>query len=145
LNQADRVAALWRKAQAIGASRYAPVFLLDAVVEPFIREIGRSLEGAEGSAWTRTAGVLRLSHERGLRSLLMEFDGLRRCLVDALGTLASSDEDVALVEQCVNEAAESAAALFHRVTDPTVNPPKVQFGGLVVQFFEQAAEMRAAH
>ncbi len=61
--QPERLAAAWRRIRFAEARKEgsAPRNQLDSVVEPFIREVGRSLEGAAGSPWSRTRAVLRLS------------------------------------------------------------------------------------
>src|SRR5690349_3139233 len=62
----DRLAAAWRRVRYSQTKKGTiPENLLDTLVEPFIQEIGRNLCGAQGSAWTRTRGVLRVSAGRG--------------------------------------------------------------------------------
>ena len=62
--QPERLAAAWRRVRFAEARKDggAPRNQLDSVVEPFIREVGRKLEGKEGSPWSRTRAVLRLMY-----------------------------------------------------------------------------------
>lgn len=134
----DRVAAAWRRVRfADGPKGDVPDNLLDDVVENFVREIGRSLAGAEGSAWSRTRGVLRISTVRGVRALYDEFGALRRCLVDAVEVLGGEANDRGLIHAAVDEAVQSAVALYSRMQDPFANEPGVPFGGVVVEYFER--------
>ncbi|MFP2912748.1 hypothetical protein ACLESD_48620 [Pyxidicoccus sp. 3LFB2] len=91
--QPDRIAALWRRMRLATEAEGSVHVLgqLDGLVEPFIREVGRTLEGEETSPWSRTRAVLRLSPERGARALYDEFAALRRCLVDAAEVLGGGD------------------------------------------------------
>ncbi len=137
--QPDRVAAAWRRLRyAEGKKGEVPNNLLDNMVEQFVSEVGRSLAGARGSAWTRTQGVLRVSVDRGARGLYEEFSALRRCMVDALDVLGAGAEERAVVNQALDEATQSAVALAQRFTDPDADAPEVPFGGLVVEYFERA-------
>ncbi|MET0402191.1 MAG: hypothetical protein ABW123_07285, partial [Cystobacter sp.] len=60
VGQPERLAAAWRRMRFAEARKDGapPRNQLDSVVEPFIREVGRGLEGTEGSAWSRTRAVL---------------------------------------------------------------------------------------
>lgn len=116
-----------------------PLSLLDGLVEPFIRELGRTLEGTETSAWGRTRGVLRLSLERGSRGLHEEFSSLRRCLVDAVDVLGGGDEERATIHRAVDEATDSAVAHLEQLRQPKAGGPRVRFGGLVVEHFVRPA------
>ncbi len=155
--QPERLAAAWRRVRFAEARQNGtpPHNQLDSVVEPFIREMGRSMEGVEGSAWSRTRAVLRLAPKRGSRALHEEFAALRRCLVDAVETLGGGDEERAVVDEAVDEAVDSALAMMARLGSPLAPRPRVPFAGLVVQFFDKSAaaqkkpavgdERRAAH
>lgn len=136
----DRVAAAWRRVRFAEATKgQVPDNLLDDVVENFVREIGQTLAGVEGSPWARTRGVLRISGERGVQALYSEFSALRRCLVDATDVLGGSEQDRAQIHRCLDEAVQSAAGHFSRLTDPFGLEPAVPFGGIVLEFFERAA------
>jgi hypothetical protein len=145
IGQPERLAAAWRRVryaetkQAGGATTRNQ---LDGVVETFIREVGRSLEGKEGSPWSRTRAVLRLTPQRGARVLHEEFTALRRCLVDAVETLGGGDAERAVVNQALDEAVDSAVALMERLTNPLAPRPRVPFAGVVVQFFERLPAAR---
>lgn len=143
--QPERLATAWRRMRFAEVKKKdggAPRNQLDSVVEPFIREVGRSMEGVEGSAWSRTRAVLRLSPKRGVRALREEFVALRRCLVDAVETLGGGDEERAVVGRALDEAEESAVTLLERLTNPVAPRPRVPFAGLVVQCFEKPAVTR---
>jgi hypothetical protein len=138
--QPHRIAAAWRRMRHVESRGAAPsMSLLDGLVEPFIRELGRSLDGDETSAWSRTRAVLRLSAERGARALHEEFASLRRCLVDAVEVLGGGDSERAAINRAVDEAVDSAVALFDRLMDPLADVPRIPFGGLVVEHFERPA------
>lgn len=139
VGQPERLAAAWRRVRASeGRKDGAPIRnQLDSVVEPFIREVGRSLEGKEGSPWSRTRAVMRLEPKRGARALHEEFTALRRCLVDAVETLGGGDAERAMVHQALDEAVDSAVATLERLSHPLAPRPRVPFAGLVVQFFEK--------
>ena len=156
--QPERLAAAWRRMRFAEARREGmpPRNQLDSVVEPFIREVGRTLEGQEGSAWARTCAVLKLSPNRGVRALQEEFAALRRCLVDAVDTLGGGDAEQAVVNQALDEAVAATTALMEHLGNPYYSPrPPAAFGGLVVQLFEKpvarkrpaasAEEPRAVH
>lgn len=136
--QPHRIAAAWRRMRHVESRGAAPsMSLLDGLVEGFIRELGRSLDGDETSAWSRTRAVLRLSTERGARALHEEFASLRRCLVDAVEVLGGGDVERAAINRAVDEAADSAVALFDKLMDPLAEAPRIPFGGLVVEHFER--------
>lgn len=136
----DRVAAAWRRVRFAEVQKgQVPDNLLDDVVESFVREIGHTLSGVEGRAWSRTRGVLRISSERGVQALYAEFSALRRCLVDAVEVLGGTELDRGLIHRCVDEAVQSAAAHFSRLTEPFGIEPSVPFGGIVLEYFERAA------
>jgi hypothetical protein len=141
--QPDRIAALWRRTLLSAQESDAPqMSQLDGLVEPFIREVGRSLEGEESSAWSRTRAVLRLSPERGARALYDEFAALRRCLVDAAEVLGGGDWEREQINRAVDEAVDSAVALLQRLRNPRADGPRVPFGGLVVEYFERPSQAR---
>ena len=145
--QPERLAAAWRRARFAEARKEGapPRNQLDNVVEPFIREIGRNLEGKEGSAWSRTRAVLRLTPQRGSRALHEEFAALRRCLLDAVETLGGGDPERAVVNHAVDEAAISSIDLLAHLSNPFAPKPRVPFAGLVVQSFEKPAPALQAH
>jgi len=142
--QPERLAAAWRRARFAEARKEGapPRNQLDSLVESFIREIGHTLEGKEGSAWSRTRSVLRLSSQRGPRALNEEFAALRRCLLDAVETLGGGDSERAVVNNAVDEAAISSADLLEHLGDPFAPKPRVPFAGLVVHSFEKRAPVR---
>jgi hypothetical protein len=142
--QPERLAAAWRRVRFAETRKdgQAPRNQLDSVVEPFIREVGRSMEGKEGSPWSRTRAVLRLAPRHGGRALHEELAALRRCLVDAVEALGGGDEERTVVNRALDEAVDSAAALMERLTNPLALRPRVPFGGLVVQFFERSESAR---
>jgi len=142
--QPERLAAAWRRVRFAATRKEGspPRNQLDSVVEPFIREVGRSLEGKEGSAWSRTRAVLRLTPKRGARALHEEFSALRRCLLDAVEALGGGDEELAMVNQALDEAVDSAVALMERLGNPLAPRPRVPFAGLVVQLFEKPVAAR---
>ena len=144
MGQPERLAAAWRRVRFAEARKEGtpPRNQLDSVVEPFIREVGRSMEGKEGSPWSRTRAVLRLSPERGARGLYDEFAVLRRCLVDAVEVLGGGDPERAVVNRALDEAVDSAVALQQRLVDLQAEGPRVPFGGLVVECFERPSEVR---
>ena len=138
--QPERLAAAWRRVRFAEMSKGGGPVLnqLDGVVEPFIREVGKKLEGKEGSPWSRTRAVLRLAPRQGVRALHEEFTVLRRCLVDAVEALGGGDVERAMVNQALDEALDSAVALMERLGNPLAPRPRVPFAGLVVQLFEKA-------
>lgn len=144
--QPDRVAAAWRRVRLAQAANHGgPVHnLLDDAVEPFIQELGRTLEGASGSAWGRTRGVLRISPERGLRALQDEFVSLLRCLTDALEVLGAGPLQQERVRASIQEAMHSALAHAQQLAEPLAAAPRVPFGGLVVELFERQPPARTA-
>jgi hypothetical protein len=137
--QPERLAAAWRRVRfsEVRKDGTPPRNQLDNVVEPFIREVGRSLEGKEGSPWSRTRAVLKLAPRRGARALHEEFATLRRCLVDAVEALGGGDAERAVVNQALDEAVDSAVAMMERLANPLAPRPRVPFAGLVVQLFEK--------
>jgi hypothetical protein len=139
--QPERLAAAWRRVRYAESKKDGSPLRnqLDGVVEPFIREVGRSIEGKEGSSpWSRTRAVLRLAPKRGVRALHEEFASLRRCLVDAVEALGGGDAERAVVNRAVDEAVDSAVALMERLANPLAPKPRVPFAGLVVQLFERS-------
>ncbi|MGQ0508227.1 MAG: hypothetical protein ACT4TC_23255 [Myxococcaceae bacterium] len=113
--------------------------LLDNVIDFFIREIGNQLEGAPGMAWARTSGVLKVSPERGEESLATEFDDLLHCLEDVVDGVSGSPEERVLVHRCIDEASASAASLHQHVIEGSIESPlAIPFGGVVIEFFEDA-------
>ncbi len=140
----DRVAAAWRRVRFTEATKgQVPDNLLDDVVENFVREIGNSLAGVEGHAWSRTRGVLRLSTERGIQALYAEFTALRRCLVDAVEVLGGNENDRTVIHALLDEAVQSSTALFARLTDPLGTEPAIPFGGIVLEYFERPRALQA--
>ena len=101
----------------------------------FLRELAATLRGSEGSAWSRTRGVLRLSPGRGEASLNREFDALTLCLTTALGSLGSNLHERALIREQLRDARLSARALLRAMRGDSARP-RVPFGGLVVERFE---------
>ncbi len=142
--QPERLAAAWRRVRysELKKNGTPPRNQLDSVVEPFIREVGRTLEGAEGCAWSRTRAVLRLTTQRGSRVLNDEFAALRRCLLDAVETLGGGDSERAVVNQALDEAVTSAGELVEHLANPFAPKPRVPFAGLVVQCFDKPARAR---
>lgn len=135
--QPDRVAAAWRRL------RYAALpegqlrnNLLDDVAEPFVKEIGAALGGEHGSAWARTQAVLRISRARGAVALWDELTALQRCLLDACDALGGSELERQLIKMAVEEALRSAHD-HYRYLFEGAEPPRVPFGGLVVEQYEQ--------
>ena len=145
--QPERLAAAWRRVRFAEGKKggQAPRNQLDGVVETFIREVGRSMGGTEGSPWSRTRAVLRLAPMHGARALHEEFAALRRCLVDAVEALGGGDEERTVVNRALDEAVDSAVALMERQINPSAPRPRVPFAGLVVQFFERAPTAQVKH
>ena len=140
VQQPDRVAAAWRRLRRAQLGSGGEVlFLLDELIEPFVREVGFQLLGAKGSAWTRTRALLRISTERGARGLFEEFSALRRVLTDAVETLGGSVDDRCGIEAALDEAVDSAVAIGQQLADPRTEGPSVPFGGVVVEIFEPAS------
>ncbi|HEX8438529.1 hypothetical protein [Archangium sp.] len=139
--QPERLAAAWRRVRYAETKKNGtpPRNQLDGVVEAFIREVGRNIEGKEGSPWSRTRAVLRLAPKRGVRALHEEFSSLRRCLVDAVEALGGGDAERAVVNRAVDEAVDSAVALLERLANPLAPKPRVPFAGVVVQLFERSS------
>ena len=137
--QPDRLAAAWRRVCFGQGQQDEPTpRLLDAVVEPFVREVGNTLAGAGGSAWARCRGVLRLSPSSGTRKVYDEFAALRRCLNDALEVTGALPGEREATNAAVDEAVDSSVAICERFLDPHAEGPKVPFGGLVVEMFDRA-------
>ena len=137
IEQPERLAAAWRRVRytAMG-HRGFPDNLLDGCIDDFVRQIGHSLRGLNGEAWSRTRGVLRLSLGRGRRALQDEFSALRQCLIDALMVVDAETSEHAIVERSVQEALESCIAMSRRLVNPELPLPRVAFGGLVVELIE---------
>ncbi len=136
----DRLASAWRRMRADQVSgRELPSSVLDGVVESFVREIGQALAGRKGSAWSRATGVLRLSSMRGTSGLFEEFAILRRCLNAALDAVGAPTEERVLVNAAVDEAVDSSVSMSERLRNPLAPPPRVPFGGLVVEVFDRVA------
>jgi len=137
LQQPDRIAAAWRRVrQAHGGGTPEIPLLIDALVEPFVREVGQALLGTPGSPWTRTRGLLRLSPSRGARGLYDEFAALRRCMTDALEVLGGGSEERRIISSALDDAVDSAVALSQQLQDPSAEPPLFPFGGVVVELYE---------
>lgn len=140
----DRVASAWRRLRyAEGAKEEVPGNILDDLAESFVRELGATMCGAQGTAWGRTRGVLRLSPERGLRTLLEELAALRRCLLDAADALGGGTQDRAAIYVAVEEATNSAAALYAQLMDPLAPHAIAPAGVIVIEHFERAATLHA--
>ncbi|HVE85764.1 MAG TPA: hypothetical protein VND93_23075 [Myxococcales bacterium] len=142
--QPDRVAAAWRRL------RYAALpegqqrnNLLDDVVEPFIKQVAFALEGMPGAPWARTQAVLRLSRVRGPGALWDELMALQRCLLDACEALGGTDRERLHIHAAVREALESANDHYRELFEGG-DPPRVPFGGLVVEQYEQLPKITAA-
>jgi hypothetical protein len=141
VDQTERVAAAWRRSRhGLGSTTGETLSLLDSVVESFIREIGRTLQGDATPAWSRTRGTLRVSSSRGAPPLLEELTALRRCLLDALDVLGGSTDERVTVRSAINEAISSVSASCNQFADPEAPPPTIPFGGIVVEYFEPPAQ-----
>jgi hypothetical protein len=132
LERPDRLAAAWRRLRRDAGGEN----VLEDVVESFIREVGASLQGVQGAAWSRTTGVLRLSQHRGRSSLEQEFHMLQRCLIAAGEVLGGSARDRAVIVSAIEEARESALATYRQLFE-SGSEPSVHFGGLIVERYEQ--------
>lgn len=139
----ERLAALWRRERLSRPAGYGPQLLLDGVVEEFTRELGRTLSGAQGHPWSRTSGVLRLSTLRGAPALYEEFASLRRCLLDALDAVGAENSERRIVNAAIDDALDSAVGLLHQLEDGPAFEPRVAFGGLVVELFEQPVRLKS--
>jgi hypothetical protein len=135
--QPNRVAAAWRRVRYSLTPRNERENLLDDVVESFVRELGYALSGREGSPWSRSKGVLKISPARGPHALFDEFAALRRCLNDALDVLGGGQGERLMVNAALDEAVDSAVALCRKLEHPGTPGPQVPFGGLVVEIFER--------
>jgi hypothetical protein len=133
----DRIAASWRRLCWSHRQFKCDIHLLDGVVESFVQELGRRLQGTQGSAWGRTTGVLRLSRQRGEKALALEFHLLQRCLLDALNVLGGSEQEQNLIRHAILEAAESALTTLAVLENRVQKGPRVPFKGLVVELFER--------
>jgi len=133
----DRIASSWRRLCWSHRQFKSDVHLLDGVVESFIRELGRRMNGASGSAWGRTTGVLRLSRQRGERALALEFHLLQRCLLDALHVLGGTEQEQEQIRQAILEGAESALTTLAVLENRLKSSPRVPFNGLVVELYEK--------
>ena len=141
VQQPDRVAAAWRRLRrAQLGERAEQTPLLDELIEPFVREVGRALLGVAGSPWSRAKGLLRISPERGARGLFEEFSVLRRCLNDAVDALEGTVDDRRQISWALDEAVDSAVAISQQMADPRAEGPLVPFGGIVVEIFEPVAQ-----
>lgn len=135
--QPERLAAAWRRERFTETGKRAvPDNLLDGCVEDFVRQIGQSLRGVNGPAWSRTRGVLRLSLVRGERALFEEFGALRRCLVDALQVVDADTTEHQMIVTSIDQAIDSARASLRRLENPALPAPKIAFGGLVIELIE---------
>ena len=138
--QPDRLAAAWRRVCfGAGPQNEPSAQLLDAVVEPFVKEVGHALAGAAGSAWSRCRGVLRVSPAQGTKKLFDEFAALRRCLHDALEVTGGQPGEREAIDTAIDEAVDSSMAIYERYLNPKAQGPKIPFGGLVVELFDRAA------
>src|SRR5512140_1116216 len=136
----DRVASAWRRLRyAEGPQGVVPDNILDNVIESFVGELGATMSGAPGTAWGRARGVLRLSPERGLKTLLEELSALRRCLLDAADALEGAASERAAICFAVEEATSSATALYAQLMDPLAPHAAAPAGIIVVEYFERAA------
>jgi hypothetical protein len=136
----ERIASAWRRLRyAEGAQGTVPEGVFDDIVESFVRELGAVLCGAQGTAWTRTRGVLRLSPERGLRTFDEELSALRRCLLDAVDALGGAPTDRVVIGAAIEEAMSSATALYLQMVDPLAARAAAPASIIVVEHFERAA------
>ena len=135
----ERVAAAWRRTLSGFAEQ---PHMLEGAIEPFLRELSGHLRGEPGSPWSRTRGVLRLSARSGQQALDAEFGSLERCLVTTLRVLGSSGGTRARLREAIAEAHASASAYLARLFDPLAPPPRVPFGGLVIERIESAPRIR---
>lgn len=137
--QPEHVAGAWRQARAgFVLETQGGMSLLEDVVDSFVREVGNLLNGAAGSPWSRTQGVLRLSPMRGVRGLREEFLQLRQCFSDALTRLRADDVDRMRTLEAVDSAEAAAEAMLVALDDAHALAPAVPFGGLVVELVEHA-------
>jgi hypothetical protein len=144
LKQPERIAAAWRRVRyAQSRAGLSAAHLIDGVVEPFVREVGQALLGTPGSPWSRTRGVLRISPSRGARGLYEEFTALRRCMTDALEALGGGQEERRTLAAALDDAVDSAVAACQQLQDPRAEPPRVPFGGVVVELYEPGSNLSA--
>jgi hypothetical protein len=132
----EKIATYWRQLMDTLPPKPRPLYLLDAVVEPFTREVGRALLGEPGSPWSRTNGVLRLSTTRGTRALHEEFSALGRCFADALEALGAPLEERRKVAHHLHEAQDAAVALAVGLWNASAPRPRVPFGGVTIEVYE---------
>ncbi|HLT28736.1 MAG TPA: hypothetical protein VK013_01745 [Myxococcaceae bacterium] len=131
----ERVAAAWRRTLS-GFAEHP--HMLEGAIEPFLRELAGHLRGEPGSPWSRTRGVLRLSARGGQPALDAEFASLERCLLTTISVLGSPGGARARLREALVEAHTSASAYLARLFDPLAPPPRVPFGGLVIERIESA-------
>lgn len=145
IERPERLAAAWRRERfaALGKQQ-APDTLLDSCVENFVRQLGFSLRGAPGAAWSRTRGVLRLSVVRGSLALHEEFMALRQCLLDALMVMEATPGEHEEVTAEIDRALQSALVSLRRLENPALPLPRVPFGGLVVELIDPQPRPHAA-
>ncbi len=137
LEQAERLAAAWRRERYLEAGRSTgSENLFEAVVENFVRQVGLAMLGETSRPWATTRGVLRLSVTRGEQGVLDELSTLRRCLLDAMAVVGMTDDELAVLESAVSDAAVYALAHLRRLNDPDAPTCAVPFGGLVVELIE---------
>lgn len=135
----ERVAAAWRRTLK-GFTEHP--HMLEGTIEPFLQELSRHLLGEPGSPWSRTRGVLRLSAKGGHQALDAEFASLERCLITTLSVLGSTGGARARLREALAEAHTSASAYLMRLFDPRAPPPRVPFGGLVIERIESGPQLR---
>lgn len=135
----ERVVTAWRQTLSNFAEQ---PHMLEGTIEPFLRELSHHLRGEPGSPWSRTRGVLRLSARGGQQALDAEFASLERCLVTTLGVLGGRAGTRARLREALTEAHASASAYLARLYDPLAPPPRVPFGGLVIERIESTPSAR---
>ncbi len=141
----ERLLAAWRRVRAARPREEQPVSsLIDGLVEPFLREIGRSLAGARGHPWTRCQAMLRVSGSGAVGRYGEEFSALLQCSTEAIRVLGGQKYHVQQVSGWIRDAAESATCIALRTLGQAAPPPRVPFGGLVVQVFDKGAPCKPA-
>jgi hypothetical protein len=132
--------AKWRKLYFEGDRLMTVLPQLDGVMELFIMELGRSLQTLSDmpvSAWSRTSGVLKLSHSRGAEGLRREFDLLRAVLEQATEQVqANRAQQRRLLVMLDAAQAQALALMGQRMNSEEffgATNAVVRFSGLVVE------------
>lgn len=134
----ERIASAWRKARLLHpTAKVASHSCLDGVIAAFLRELGLCLEGKPGSPWDHTQGVLRFSAVYGSRLLYDDFAALRHCLDDALEVLEAEAGVRTLLHAALDEAVDSAVALWQQQSAPASPSPRSRPTGPVITVFEK--------